>query len=43
MIAYEVGARITWDAKSEQITGHPDAARLLKRDYRAPWRHPYQG
>lgn len=43
MIAYQVGAKIVWDAKSEQILGSPQAAKLLKRDYRAPWRHPYQG
>lgn len=42
MIAYEVGARITWDAKAEQIVGNPEAAKLLKREYRAPWQHPYK-
>jgi len=40
MIAYEVGGRITWDGKSEQIVGNEVAARLLKRDYRAPFKHP---
>ncbi len=40
MIAYEAGARLTWDAKTEQIVGHPAAAKLLKREYRAPWQHP---
>jgi predicted dehydrogenase len=43
MIAYDTGARITWDGPAEQIVGHPDAAKLLKRDYRAPWQHPWQG
>ncbi len=43
MIAYDVGARITWDEKSEQIVGNPAAADLLKRPYRAPWKHPYAG
>ena len=43
MIAYEVGAKIVWDAKSEQIIGHPEANRLLKREYRWPWQHPYRG
>ena len=42
MIAYETGARLTWDAKTEQIVGNPAAAKLLKREYRAPYRHPYQ-
>lgn len=43
MIAYEVGAKIVWDAKSEQIIGHPEANRLLKREYLSPWQHPYRG
>lgn len=40
MISYEVGARLAWDAKTEQIVGNPEAAKLLKREYRAPWKHP---
>jgi predicted dehydrogenase len=43
MIAYETGAKVTWDAASEQIVGNADAAKLLKREYRAPWQHPYKG
>ncbi|MBI5395764.1 MAG: Gfo/Idh/MocA family oxidoreductase [Verrucomicrobia bacterium] len=42
MIAYDTGAKIAWDAKTEQIIGNADAAKLLKRDYRAPWQHPYR-
>ena len=42
MISYETGAKITWDAKAEQIVGNPEAAKLLKRDYRSPWEHPFQ-
>jgi hypothetical protein len=40
MIAYHAGARITWDATREEIVGNPLAAKMLKREYRAPWRHP---
>ena len=40
MIAYETGARLTWDGKTEQIIGNPAAAKLVKRAYRAPWQHP---
>jgi predicted dehydrogenase len=40
MIAYDVGAKITWDAAAEKIVGNEEAARLLKREYRAPWQHP---
>ncbi|MCX6897289.1 MAG: Gfo/Idh/MocA family oxidoreductase [Verrucomicrobia bacterium] len=43
MIAYDSGARITWDAAAEQIAGNAAAAKLLKRDYRAPWQHPWRG
>jgi predicted dehydrogenase len=43
MIAYDVQAKITWDPKSEQIVGNPQASRLLKREYRTPWKHPYPG
>jgi predicted dehydrogenase len=43
MIAYDTGNRITWDAGSDQLVGNPDAARLLRREYRPPWKHPYAG
>lgn len=40
-IAYETGARVEWDAASARINGNAEAARLLLRPYRAPYRHPY--
>jgi predicted dehydrogenase len=40
MIAYETGCRIIWDAQQEQIPHNPAAAKLLRREYRKPWRHP---
>lgn len=39
-IAYETGSKITWDAATEQIPDNLAAAKLLKREYRAPWKHP---
>lgn len=42
MIAHETGARIVWDAKTEQILDNPAASRLLRREYRKPWEHPYR-
>jgi len=42
MIAYETGSRIEWDAQQEQIVGNPTAAKLLRREYRKPWVHPYR-
>ena len=40
MIAYDTGTKITWDEKAEDIVGNPAASALLKREYRAPWKHP---
>jgi predicted dehydrogenase len=43
MIAYDTGAKITWDASKEEIVSNPVAAKLLRREYRKPWKHPYAG
>jgi len=43
MIAYELGEKLRWDAKTQSIIGNPQAQTMMKREYRAPWRHPYQG
>jgi predicted dehydrogenase len=43
MISYETGSKVTWDAAREQIVGNVEASKLLKRDYRAPYQHPYRG
>jgi hypothetical protein len=40
MMAYETGARLTWNATTEEVSGHPAASALLQREYRAPWRRP---
>ncbi len=39
-IAYETGSTVHWDAGAESIRDNAAAARLLKREYRAPWQHP---
>jgi len=36
-ISYRVGRGIQWDAKNETIPGDAEAARLLTKEYRAPW------
>lgn len=41
MVSLEAGAKLTWDAASEQVSGSSRAAGLLKREYRGPWVHPY--
>jgi predicted dehydrogenase len=43
MISYKTNSRVVWDQQKEQIVGNPAAAKLLKRDYRAPYKHPYSG
>jgi hypothetical protein len=43
MIAYDLGTRISWDRESQDTVGNPQASKRLKRDYRAPWEHPYRG
>jgi predicted dehydrogenase len=41
MIAYETNSVVQWDEATEVIVDNPVASRLLKRDYRTPWRHPF--
>lgn len=43
MIALKVGDRLAWDGDKEQIVGNRAASAFLKRDYRAPWKHPDSG
>lgn len=43
MIAYETGSKVVWDASREEIAGNSAASALLKREYRAPWSHPFRG
>jgi hypothetical protein len=43
MIAYDVEEKIQWDNQSERIINNSKANKLLKREYRAPWKHPFNG
>jgi predicted dehydrogenase len=40
MIAYKTASRVAWDDARREATGSPAAAALLKREYRAPYKHP---
>jgi predicted dehydrogenase len=40
MIAYETQSQVRWDPAKAELTGPPEAVRLLQREYRAPWRRP---
>jgi len=41
MLAYYSGAKLSWDAPAEKIEGNAAAAAMIKREYRAPYKHPY--
>jgi predicted dehydrogenase len=41
MISYETNCKLIWDAATGEIPGNREAAKLLKREYRAPWKHPH--
>jgi predicted dehydrogenase len=43
MVALKAGGCVDWDEASEQVRDNPKAAALLKREYRAPWVHPWKG
>jgi len=43
MIAYETRSVVEWDGVKEEIAGNPEAAKMLKREYRQPWVHPGKG
>jgi len=43
MISYDTGCKVVWDPAKEEIVGNAAAPQLLKRDYRPPWKHPFQG
>ncbi len=39
-LSQKLGRSLTWDAEKQQIVGDDEANRLLRRPYRAPWKHP---
>lgn len=40
MLSYKLGRSVQWDGEKEQCAGDPEANRLLRREYRAPWKYP---
>jgi predicted dehydrogenase len=40
MISYYTGSLVKWDFQKKEITGNPEASRLLKREYRGKYTHP---
>ncbi len=39
-MSMELGRSLSWDEANQTITGDPEAQRLMRREYRAPWEHP---
>ncbi len=39
-ISMQLGRTLTWDADKHQVVGDAEANKLLRRPYRAPWKHP---
>ena len=43
MIAYETNSTVRWDDANLAIVGNAPAAELLRREYRTPYQHPWNG
>jgi predicted dehydrogenase len=39
-LSMQLGRTLTWDANKHEVTGDPEANKLLARPYRKPWAHP---
>lgn len=37
-VAYRTGKKLHWDAQKLQVTNAPEAARFIRREYRAGWK-----
>lgn len=40
MVSAKLGRSVEWDGAKEVVVGDPAANKLLRRDYRAPWKYP---
>lgn len=40
MLSLKVGRSLEWDGEKETIVGDPEAAALMRRKYREPWKYP---
>lgn len=43
MISHYTGSFVKWDETKNEIIGNPEASKLMKREYRGKYKHPYQG
>jgi hypothetical protein len=40
MMSYKLGRSLEWDGIKEQVVGDAEANKLLRREYRGPWKYP---
>lgn len=40
MLSLKLGRSVRWDGEKERILGDEEANKLLRREYRAPWKYP---
>lgn len=40
MLSFKLGRSIEWDGANEKVVGDADANKLLRREYRGPWKYP---
>jgi hypothetical protein len=40
MLSLKLGRSVQWDGEKQTIVGDPEASKLLRREYRAPWKYP---
>ena len=40
MLSYKLGRGVEWDGNKETIPNDPEAQKLLRREYRKPWKYP---
>lgn len=40
MISYYTGSQVKWDLTGKEVTGNPEASKLLRREYRSGYKHP---
>lgn len=43
MISYYTGTKVKWDSNKKEIIDNPEASRLLQREYRGKYVHPWSG
>jgi predicted dehydrogenase len=43
MLSWKLGRSIKWDGHKEECPDDPEANRLLRREYRSPWKYPEVG